>query len=109
MTGMRHSVDASELVRDSRDRQVSFRFPLALDQRLDALMARAIAAGERTNRSELLLALILDCDYTGEDLGQLLRRLRTSTSGEAVLDKPVPADNLLQFAEHKPGPRTRPA
>jgi len=106
MVEKRHSVDAAELLRLSRDRQVSFRFPLALDQRLDALMDRAVASGERTTRAELLQALILDCVSEGTELGDMLRRLRTSSNGDAVLDRDVPRDNVLQFSEHKPGPRT---
>lgn len=106
MAQERHSVDAAELLRGSRDRQVSFRFPLALDQRLDALMERAVRAGERTTRAELLLALVLACDLDGAKLGTALRRLRTATNGEAVLDQLVPGDNVLQFFDHKPGPRT---
>lgn len=106
MVETRHSVDATALLRTSRDRQVSFRFPLSLDQRLDALVSRAVDAGERTNRSEMLLALILGCDLPGADLGALLHHLRMATCGQAVLDQPVPGDNVLQFAAHKPGPRT---
>lgn len=106
MAEKRHSVDASELLRVSRDRQVSFRFPLALDQRLDALMERAVSAGERTTRAELLQALVLDCDREGSELGAMLRRLRTSSNGDAVLDRDVPGDNVLLFHDHKPGPRT---
>lgn len=107
MGDVRHSVDASERLRTSRDRQVSLRLPLALDQRLDALVARADDAGERTNRAELLQALILDCSLDGPELGERLRRMRTASCGDAVLDQPVPGDNVLQFTEHKPGPRTR--
>lgn len=107
MAQTRHSVSAAELLRTSRDRQVSLRLPLALDQRLDALAERATDAGERTNRAELLQALIFDCDLSGDELGDRLRRLRTASCGDAVLDRSVPGDNVLQFSGHKPGPRTR--
>ena len=106
MTEKRHSVDAGELLRVSRDRQVSFRIPLALDQRLDALVSRAVVAGERTTRAELLQALVLECERDGRELGEMLRRLRTSSNADAVLDRDVPGDNLIQFVDHKPGPRT---
>lgn len=107
MAETRHSVDATELLRLSRDRQVSLRLPLALDQRLDALVERATKAGERTTRAELLQALILDCDLDGIDVGNRLRQLRTATCGDAVLDHTMSRDNVLQFSAHKPGPRTR--
>ena len=107
MAETRHSVNATELLRTSRDRQVSLRLPLALDQRLDALVERATNAGERTTRAELLQALILDCGLDGVGLGDRLRHLRTASCGDAVLDHSVPGDNVLQFSGHKPGPRTR--
>lgn len=107
MVEKRHSVSAAELLRTSHDRQISLRLPLALDQRLDALVVRATNAGERTTRAELLQALLLDCDLGGPELGDRLRRLRTASCGEAVLDHSVVSDNVLRFSSHKPGPRTR--
>nr|WQM79528.1 hypothetical protein PCFP31_470 [Curtobacterium flaccumfaciens pv. poinsettiae] len=107
MAETRHSVNAAELLRTSRDRQVSLRLQLALDQRLDALVERAIDAGERTTRAEILQALVLDCELDGAELGDRLRHLRTATCGDAVLDHSVPDDNVLQFLGRKPGPRTR--
>jgi hypothetical protein len=105
MADQRHSVAVTELLRDTRDKQVSFRWPMAVDQRLDALVARADEAGERTNRRELIAALIADADRTGEQLGELLRRYRRSRVGEVVLDADL-RDNLVVLASYKPGPRT---
>lgn len=76
MAGQQHPVLMSELLRDSKDKQVSFRWAMALDQRLDALVRRAEDAGERTTRREILAALIAHADYSGEELGGLLRALR---------------------------------
>lgn len=109
MAETRHSVNATELLRNSRDRQVSLRLPLALDQRLDALVERATNAGERTTRAELLQALLMDCNLNGVELGDRLRHLRTASCGDAVLDHSVPGDNVLQLSGHKPGPRARQA
>lgn len=89
----------------SRDRQVSFRMPLALDQRLDALVQRAIDAGERTNRREVLSALLLATDLNGDGLGETLRAYRRATVSVAVLD--VPEGNVISFQRHAPGPRVR--
>lgn len=101
----RHPIARGERLDSSRDRQVSFRLPLALDQRLDALVERASLTGERTNRRELLAALLFSADLEGEELSVLLRRYRTATVGDAVLD--VGAENVLEFRSHAPGPRVR--
>jgi hypothetical protein len=101
----RHTVDAGDTLYSSRDRQVSFRWPLAIDQRLDALVQRATTAGERTNRRELLAALILTCNLSGDELGSMLRKYRTADVSAAVLDLTITADNVVSFAQHRPGPR----
>lgn len=94
-----------ERLDSSRDRQMSFRLPLALDQRLDALVQRAVNEGERTNRRELLAALVYACDLDGDRLSSMLRAYRKATVADAVLD--LPADNVLSFQRHSPGPRVR--
>ena len=101
----RRAIPASERLDGSRDRQVSFRIPLALDQRLDALVQRAEDAGERTNRRELLAALLYAVDLSGDNLGDALRAYRRATVRDAVLD--VDVENIVEFARHAPGPRTR--
>jgi hypothetical protein len=88
-----------------RDGQMSFRLPLALDQRLDVLVGRADAVGERTNRREVLAALLFAADMDGEQLGDTIRRYRRATVRDAVLD--VPAGKVLDFKRHAPGPRAR--
>lgn len=106
MTNQRHPVGADQRLDGSPDRQVSLRMPLALDQRLDALVDRAIEAGERTNRREILSALLYAADGDGEALGKLLRQYRRASVGDAVLDVATD-DNVISFARHQPGPRTR--
>jgi hypothetical protein len=104
MVGHQHTVPLTELLRESKDKQVSFRWPMAVDQRLDALVERAEAAGERTTRRELLAALIAGSDLTGEQLGDLLRRLRRARVGDVVLD--IGGDgNVAVLQNYKPGPR----
>jgi hypothetical protein len=99
------AVDRHEYVIRSRDKQVGLRLPLAVDQRIDALLARATAAGERTNRKELIAALLATAELSGDELGQLLRRYRMSKVGEVLLDVAFNAD-IIQLMAHKPGPRT---
>ena len=95
-----HAVDARELLRRSSDRQVSFRLPSALDQRLDDLLERAISAGRR----ELVAAILLSTEADGEELTRILRHYRTATVKEALLDS-VDSENVIQIRRHKPGPR----
>lgn len=102
----RHAVGADQRLDGSPDRQVSFRIPLALDQRLDALVERAVDAGERTNRREVLSALLFVTQADGDQLGTMLRLFRRASVGEAVLDV-QPDDNVLAFSRHQPGPRAR--
>ncbi|HWK20560.1 MAG TPA: hypothetical protein VNR37_07325 [Microbacteriaceae bacterium] len=99
-----HAVDPNDLLRRSADRQVSFRIPAALDQRLDALLERAITAGENTTRRELLSALVLAADQTGDELSRLLREYRTARVTQALLDQ-VTDGNVIELRRHKPGPR----
>ncbi|MFF1876605.1 hypothetical protein [Leifsonia sp. NPDC058230] len=94
----------TELLRDSKDKQVSFRWPMALDQRLDALVDRAEAAGERTTRREVLAALIANADLAGAELGELIRGLRRARVGDVVLDAD-PKDNVVTLLNYRPGPR----
>lgn len=96
----------NERLDTSRDRQVSFRLPLAIDQRLDALAQRAVVAGERTNRRELLSAILFAVDDDGETLGGLLRSYRCATVRDALLDVTTD-DNVISFVRHSPGPRIR--
>lgn len=106
MTEDRHPVGKDLRLDGSPDRQVSLRIPLALDQRLDALVDRAVESGERTNRREVLSALLYAADGDGDSLGDLLRRYRRASVGDAVLDVETD-ENVIAFARHHPGPRTR--
>ena len=95
-------INLDERLVASRDRQVGLRLPLAIDQRLDALLARSVDAGERTTRRELLAAIILATDLNGEDLGGLLREYRRCTVRAALLDA---HQEIVTFLTHRPGPR----
>ena len=108
MSDDRHSMFGDDRLRDSRDKQVGIRWPMALDQRLDDLMERANDAGANTTRRETLAALLLAADYSGDDLVVLIRRYRTATVKDAPLNLTVGLDNVLKFTSHKPGPRTAP-
>ncbi|UXA15215.1 hypothetical protein KXD97_07705 [Mycobacterium sp. SMC-8] len=98
-------VDPYEAVIRSRDKQVGLRLPLAVGQRIDALLARATEAGERTNRKELIAALLATAELSGEELGRMLRQYRTSKVGDVLLDRDDSGAGVIQLVSHKPGPR----
>lgn len=101
----RHPVRVDELLRTSRDKQVGLRWPYAVDQRLDALVERAVTAGERTNRRELLAALVFSVAPTGDELGGILRSYRLATIGDVILDARI-SGKVVSLVNHKPGPRS---
>ena len=105
MTG-RHSVPGGDRLRDSKDKQVGLRWPVALDQRVDDLVERANDAGGNTNRRELIAALLLAADYDGDALADLLKKYRTAAVRDAPLRPEAHGADVLDFAKHKPGPRT---
>ncbi len=81
-------------------------FPLPISDRLDGLVSLAEASGERTNRKELLAALILAASSEGQALVEFLRKYRQSSAGEARLDG-RDADTALTVTARRPGPRPR--
>lgn len=102
----RHSVSGDERLQNSKDKQVSLRWPMALDQRLDDLMERANDAGAGTNRRETIAAIVLAADYTPEELAELVKVYRTARVVDAPLNPVMTGDNVLEFRDHRPGPRT---
>ncbi len=101
----RHAVPLEDNLSRSQDRQVGMRFPIALDEKLDRLLAAADAAGERTNRKEIVATLVAVCSVDGPALGEALRRYRTMTVRDALPDIPA-GIKVVRLADHKPGPRS---
>lgn len=101
----RHAVPLDDNLSRSRDRQVGMRLPIALDEKLDRLLTAAVDAGERTNRKELVAALIAACDLDGPALGEALRRYRTMKVHDALPDAPAGA-KVVRLSDHAPGPRS---
>lgn len=106
MVRERHSVSFSELLRTSRDQQFNFRWPLAIDHRLDEMLTRANSVGANTSRRELLAALILAWEPTADELDAAVRRYRTADVRAAVLvpDEASEAESMT-FASPPPGRR----
>ena len=101
-----HAVDLDGSLCRSQDKQPGLRWPIAVDERLDLLVHEAEAVGERTNRKELLAALVATADLDGAGLGVLLRRYRMMKVREC-LPAQSPDVRLVRLADRKPGPRPR--
>ncbi|HEU0086240.1 MAG TPA: hypothetical protein VFQ77_01055 [Pseudonocardiaceae bacterium] len=100
-----HAFELGELVRTAKDKQIGVRWPIPVDARLDALMERAVEAGERTTRREVVAALVATTDLDGEAIGRLLRKYRTMRVREVLLDTPADA-RVVRIAGQRPGPRS---
>lgn len=101
-----HAVDLGERLARSQDKQVGLRWPIALDEFVDRLVRVAEAAGERTNRKELIAAIVATATADGAALGQALRRYRTMTVGDC-LPEAEHEGRVIHLAGRKPGPRPR--
>jgi hypothetical protein len=77
-----------------------------ISQRLDVLIERAEATGERTNRKELIAALILGASPDGDALSSLLRRYRTARVRDTLLEHDESVSTVV-FRQRRPGPRRR--
>ena len=96
--------DADSRVVSWRERQGAVAWPLPIEAKLDVLLRRAEEAGERTNRKEVVAALISDYKGDGEDISELLRRYRRMTVKELLPQN----ENVIDITrERKPGPRPR--
>lgn len=102
-------VSTEQLVRDSPAVGASFMLPVMVSERLDALVERARAEGERTDRRELLAALILGAEPSTTSMADLLHRYRTAKNRDAALDDLAPGEGVLMIPARLPGPRRRSA
>ncbi len=102
----RRRLSAATPLRDCPEGSVGLSFPLPISDRLDALVSLAEASGERTNRKELVAALILSAPSEGPELAQRLRSYRQASAGDAVLDGQE-TSAVLTIARRRPGPRPR--
>lgn len=103
----RRELPAEQLLRDSPVAGASFTLPVMISERLDELVAQAQVQGERTDRRELLGALILNTNPG--DAGKLLRRYRLASNRDASLQRVNPADEILTVPIRQPGPRRKSA
>src|SRR5579859_7264769 len=71
------SLDADSYVVDTPEKSASINWPWAVEVRLEQLLNQAKAAGEKTNRKELVAALVATSKLSDAQLGKMLRRYRT--------------------------------
>lgn len=100
-------VSTEQLLRDSPAVGASFMLPVMISERLDALVERARADGERTDRRELLSALILSAEPSTSSMSDLLREYRTARNRDAALGAMDPGEHVLVIPPRLPGPRRR--
>jgi hypothetical protein len=105
MTAPRRIPSDSPL-RDAPEEGIGLTVPAPLSDRINALVDLLDAAGERTNRKELIAALILAAPPTGDELAGTLRVYRRASVRDALVE-PDRAGETVQLAPRKPGPRPR--
>lgn len=86
-------------------RNRTFMLPDVVSERLDALVEHLDVVAVRTNRAELVGALLLDTKADTQHLEQLLRRYRLASVADAHLGDQH--GERLQLHAPAPGPRPR--
>lgn len=100
----RHTASPAEKLCESRDKQPGFRWPIAVDNRLDRLVEAANDAGLNTTRRELIAAIVASHTDNPKALEKVIKYYRTVT-----LQKAAGQDNVTEIGlvEHGPGPRKK--
>lgn len=88
-----------------QQRQITLGLPAPLNERLDRLVELADDEGARTNRKELVSALLLAATENGSELAETVRRFRRARAQDAAVSGDLAS--VLEFREHRPGPRPR--
>ena len=102
----RRRISADTLLRDCPEQRVGLDLPAPLSERLDDLVQLVEAAGDRTNRKELIASLILAAPEAGEKLSTLLRAYRQASARAARLDGSTD-EPTIGIRSYRPGPRPR--
>lgn len=100
------SIPADTSLLDCPEVRLGLSMPSPLSDRIDDLVARAEAEGERTNRKELVAALVLAAASDGRSLARSIRRLRHAKARDALLEPLAPGE-VVPAVRHRPGPRPR--
>jgi hypothetical protein len=89
------------------ERSITLGLPGPLNERLDKLVNLADEEGARTNRKELVAALILASPESAAALADAVITLRKAKAGDAAVSGDLAA--VLEFRRHQPGPRPKAA
>lgn len=83
-------------------------WPTALDARLDHLLS-LVAQRHRTDRRELVAALVFAAEPNAEELGRLLDAYRAALTRDALghVEDATPHTSVIELRKHKPGPRPK--
>ena len=102
----RRRISADTLLPECPEKRIGLALPAPISDRLDELVRRVEATGERTNRKELLASLILAAPKDGQDVSTLLRTYRQSEARAARLDTNSD-EPTIPIRSYPPGPRPR--
>lgn len=89
------------------ERPITIGLPGPLNERLDRLVELADDEGARTNRKELVAALILAAPESATTLADAVIALRKAKASDAAVSGDLAS--VLEFRRHQPGPRPRAA
>jgi hypothetical protein len=89
------------------EQSITIGLPGPLNERLDSLVDLADDEGAKTNRKELVAALILAASESASELANAVIALRKAKVRDAAVVGDLAA--VLKFQRHQPGPRRRAA
>jgi hypothetical protein len=87
------------------ERQITIGLAGPLNERLDRLVELADLEGPRTNRKELLAALVLGAPASASALADAVVGLRKARARDATVSGDL--GDVLSFRRHQPGPRRK--
>src|SRR5689334_10504669 len=102
----RRRISADTPLPECPEKRIGLSLPAPISERLDDLVTLVEAAGERTNRRELVASLILAAPAEAEEISVLLRNYRRGTARDAQLVANTDQQTIA-VRSHRPGPRPR--
>lgn len=105
---MTDRIPADALLRGLDEHSIGLALSAPISTRLDDLVGLVEGAGDRTNRKELLGALILAAAADGATLAALVHRYRTATVRDTLVGRGNPSKHV-RFPPRRPGPKPRKA
>lgn len=102
-TGARYDLDAS--LQEVRTKQTSLAWPHPVDERLEALVEAATDAGERTDRREVLAALVSTTELSGAKMARRIKKYRAMDVRAVVPDVQATTGGQVELPHRPPGRR----